>query len=76
MSAVLKEKWFWIIVLAVSLVIGAPLLVVWVILNLPPLYQLLATVLLVVLWGVAAGYKEWVIEKRKEEEKKGGKPSS
>jgi len=76
MSAVLKEKWFWIIVLAVSLVIGAPLLVVWVILNLPPLYQLLATVLLVILWGVAAGYKEWVIEKRKEEEKKGGKPSS
>jgi len=75
MSAVLKEKWFWIIVLAVSLVIGAPLLVVWVILNLPPLYQLLATVLLVILWGVAAGYKEWVIEKRKEEEKKGGKPS-
>lgn len=69
----LKERWFWYIVLALTLIIGSPLLIIWVIINLPPIFQLLATIILVVLWGVAAGYKDWVIEKRKEEEKKAGK---
>jgi len=69
MSGILTERWLWIIILVIFLIIATPLAVLWIILNLPFPYNTIATILLVILWGVAAGYKEWVIEKRKEEEK-------
>lgn len=69
MSGILTERWLWITVLAMVLVITTPLVVVWIILNLPFPYNTIATLLLIVLWGVAAGYKEWIIERREEKEK-------
>lgn len=69
MSSVLKEQWFWIIILSVCMVIATPLLVIWIILQLPFPYNLAATFILVIIWGIVAGYKEWIIEKRKEKEK-------
>jgi amino acid transporter len=76
MSEVLTERWLWIIIITVCLVIATPLAVVWVILNLPFPFNTIAIILLVVLWGVVAGYKEWVIEKRKEKEEELAKKSS
>jgi len=67
--SILSEKWFWIIVISVLLVVSIPLVVVWVILQLPFPYNLIATILIVITWGVASGYKDWVMTKRKEEEK-------
>jgi len=66
---ILSEKWLWIIALAIILICTVPLVVVWVILNLPSEMRLFVTILIVIGWGVVAGYKDWIINKRKEEEK-------
>jgi len=67
---VLKEKWFWTIVFSLILIICVPLAVVWVILILPYPLNLILTVMIFIAWGVAAGYKDWIMSE-KEEEKKG-----
>jgi len=62
----LKEKWLWIIVIGVILVTALPLVIVWAILNLPPIIRLVATIAIIIGWGVAAGYKDWIMSKRRE----------
>lgn len=69
MAWVLREEWYWIIVVAIILVFVLPLAIVWLILNLPPAARMIATIVIIVVWGVVAGYKDWLISKRKEEEK-------
>jgi type VI protein secretion system component VasK len=64
------DKWFWITVLSVLLIITVPFLVVWGILYLPPVWALVATIGIIILWGVAAGYKDYVISKRRQSEEK------
>lgn len=66
---IFKEKWFWIILAALLSVILIPFIVVSAILNLPPVLRVFATVLLVMCWGVAAAYKDWVKEKNEQEKK-------
>lgn len=66
---ILSEKWFWIVVLSVTLIFVMPLLVVWTILHLDPTLKIVATIFLVVLWGVVSGYKDWIVSKRAGEEK-------
>lgn len=63
MPRILKQKWLWVIILSFCLIIIAPLFVVWMILQLSPTLRFLATVLIVVGWGVVAGYKEWITER-------------
>lgn len=70
MSEILTEKWLWIIILVLTVIIVAPLVIIWFILVLPFPLNTILTILLIVGWGIAAGYKEWVIAKRKEEERK------
>ncbi|MEM2780428.1 MAG: hypothetical protein QW791_06120 [Candidatus Bathyarchaeia archaeon] len=69
---VLYDRWFWIIVISITLIVVVPLIVVWSIFYLPPELKLLATICIVILWGVASGYKDWVVSKgrNKEENKK------
>jgi membrane protein YdbS with pleckstrin-like domain len=68
---VFKEQWFWLIVLFVILIAIVPFVVIYFILLLPPIWgPALATVVLLVCWGVIGGYKDWVQAKRKEEEEK------
>jgi uncharacterized membrane protein len=67
MSSVFLEKWTWIIILSIISIIVLPLVVVWCILQLPPIGALVATIVIILLWGVASGYKDWVIAKHKEE---------
>jgi cellulose synthase/poly-beta-1,6-N-acetylglucosamine synthase-like glycosyltransferase len=67
---VLYDKWFWTIVISVALIIIIPLIVIWIIFYLPPELKLVATICIVILWGVVSGYKDWVVSKRKSEEEK------
>jgi len=70
MAEVLKEPWLWVIVVAVILIGILPFAVVLLLLNLPPPLAFAATLILVACWGIAAGYKDWIINKRKEEKQK------
>jgi len=54
--------------LSVILVMVLPLVVVWGILNLPADLRIVATICIIVLWGVASGYKDWVLSKEREKE--------
>jgi hypothetical protein len=69
---ILKETWFWIIIVALLLVFVTPFIFVVVIMNLPTQLKIVATFAIVIGWGVAAGYKDWAKSKRKEEEKQSG----
>jgi uncharacterized membrane protein len=68
--SVMKEEWYWIIVISVILILVLPLAIVWFLLKLPPELAFVATILLLIGWGVAAGYKDWLMARRAEEEKK------
>jgi len=68
MTSVWLDKWVWITMLSVILVMVLPLVVVWGILNLPADLRIVATICIIVLWGVASGYKDWVLSKEREKE--------
>jgi len=70
LSWIIREEWFWIIVLMMIAVLVLPFIIVMFILTLPPDLRLVMTILLIVGWGVAAGYKDWIMGRRKEEERK------
>lgn len=71
LAEIFRGTWLWIIVLAVLLICTVSIVLVWFILLLPSVeLRLIATFLLIIGWGVAAGYKDWIIAKHKEEEKK------
>jgi hypothetical protein len=69
MSWIFSEKWLWVVIAALAAILVLPLLIVWVILSLPGYMKVVATVLIVIAWGVAAGYKDWLNEKRRNEER-------
>jgi hypothetical protein len=62
------NRWTWIVVVGLILILVVPLIVVWTIIELPPELRLVATISIILLWGVVAGYKDWVIAKRREQE--------
>jgi hypothetical protein len=66
----LKERWFWVIIGSLILVLALPLTIIWLVLNLPPTIRLIVTIAIILAWGIAAGYKDWLIAKRQEENKK------
>jgi hypothetical protein len=77
LTQVTKERWFWFIVLLVMLIVTVPFIVIYLIFLLPPLWgPALATIVLIIVWGVASGYKDWVTARRKEEEEKRQQPGS
>jgi hypothetical protein len=76
MSWILSEKWLWIIVLGLTAVLVGPLLIIWFILYLPGELKVVATILIIIGWGVAAGYKDWLQNKRREEESRRREVSS
>jgi len=69
LDSLLSERWLWIIIGAVIMVVALPLVLVWVIMYLPPEMKIAATFLIIIGWGIAAGYKDWIISKREEEKK-------
>lgn len=66
----LLNPWLWIIILSISTILIGPFIVLYGILVLPSPYGGLATIAIIVGWGIAAGYKDWAISKRKEEKSK------
>jgi hypothetical protein len=62
------SRWTWIVVVSMVLILVVPLIVVWTIIELPPELRLVATISIILLWGVVAGYKDWVKAKRREQE--------
>jgi len=63
---ILSEKWFWIIVLSLILILVGSMVIVLVIVYLPSPYNAILTILIIVVWGIAAAYKDWLKEKEKE----------
>lgn len=73
MGGILFDKWIWITIFSVLLVIVLPLVIVWGILNLPVELRIIATICIIVLWGVVSGYKDWIVSKEREKEQEKAK---
>lgn len=67
---ILTSKWYWIIVSIGITVFVVPYILVLVILYLPPPLNAIATIGIIIAWGIVAGYKDWLISKEKEKEAK------
>jgi hypothetical protein len=67
MSWILKERWFWLIVVSAMLIVTLPFLILILILNLPPILSFVTLILLLIAWGIVAGYRDWLRDKGKEE---------
>jgi hypothetical protein len=67
MSWILKERWFWIIVVAAMSIVTVPFLILILLLNLPPILSFVTFILLIISWGLVAGYRDWLRARRKEE---------
>jgi len=65
----LFNKWLWITISCLSLIAIGPFVVLSLILALPLELRGVATLTLIVGWGVAAGCKDWIIARRQEEKK-------
>ncbi|MEM2522845.1 MAG: hypothetical protein QXW82_06830 [Candidatus Bathyarchaeia archaeon] len=64
---ILTSRWYWIIVLIGIAVFLTPYILVLVILYLPPPFNAITTIGIVIAWGIVAGYKDWLTSKKKEE---------
>jgi len=67
---ILTSRWYWIVVGIFLLVAVVPLLCLMLFLVLPPPFNTLALVGVIIAWGIAAGYKDWILSKMREEEQK------
>jgi hypothetical protein len=66
----LFNKWLWIIIVAMVSIVVLPFFVMAVILSVPSWLSTTITVLVIVGWAVAGGYKDWSLHKRKQEKAK------
>jgi len=66
----LFNRWLWITVSCLALIALGPFFVLSFILALPQELMGVATLMLILGWGIAAGYKDWVIARRQEEKRK------
>lgn len=64
---ILTSKWYWIIVSIGIAVFLTPYILVLVILYLPSPFNAIMTIGIIIAWGIVAGYKDWIISKKKEE---------
>jgi len=70
MLKIVFNKWVWILITLLITVCVLPLLIIWLILFLPSPYNAIATISIIISWGLVAGYKEWILFKKEEELKK------
>ncbi len=63
----LFNRWLWIIIFGLSAIMIGPFIALFGILALPIPYRGFATFAIIFGWGIAAGYKDWVISKRRSE---------
>jgi len=67
---ILREKWFWIIVGSLVLILIGSLIIIWVIIQLPTPWNAVVVICVIIAWGCVSGYKEWLKSKEKDLEKK------
>lgn len=70
MKATLLNKWLWIIIGGMCAIVVVPLMVLWVLMVVPPWVSATITILILISWGIASGYKEYLLYKRKIERAK------
>jgi len=68
MEATLLNKWLWIIIGCLCAIVIVPLMVLWVMMIVPPWLAATLTILILISWGIASGYKEYLLYKRKSEQ--------
>lgn len=68
-SSIIKTKIIWLTIFSAIVILILPLVIIWFLLVLPDIVRIIVTFLIIIGWGIAAGYKDWVLAKRKEEEK-------
>jgi len=61
------NKWIWIIVFGCAAVIVGPVLIIYLIVLVPAPLKVAATFGIMIGWGVAGGYKDWILAKRQEQ---------
>ena len=67
MSFIIREKWIWIIIGACILAGVLPWVVVWLILAMPGILGPIFVWAIIFSWSIAAGYKDWLVDRRKRE---------
>ena len=67
--ATLTSQWYWFIVAAAALIVAGPYFMLMLIISTPPPWNAVIVFLLIAGWGIASGYKDWIIYKSKEEKK-------
>lgn len=65
---VLKQKWFWMLFVVLLATIIIPFLLIWIVLNLPPVYLVWALIVALAVWAVLKGYQDRAERKREEGE--------
>jgi len=67
MSFIIREKWVWIIIGACILVVVGPYALMWMILQMPGVLRASFVWFIIFGWGIAAGYKDWRMDRKKRE---------
>ncbi len=65
----LLNKWLWITILGCWAVAVGPVVVLYLLLFLPGPTKVVGVFGLIIGWGVASGYKDWIKTRKREEEK-------
>jgi len=61
----LTEKWFWLIILSLIMILFGSWILLWIFIMLPHPIGTFLLVIILGAWGIVAGYKDWIIDKRK-----------
>lgn len=69
MSYILGEKWIWIIIGCCIIIMVGPYIIFWLIFQLPEGLRSVFVMTIIVLWGISAGYKDWLMDSKKRREK-------
>jgi hypothetical protein len=67
MSFIIREKWIWIIIGASILAGVLPWVVIWLMLAMPGILRAVFVWAIIFSWAIGAGYKDWVVDRRKKE---------
>ena len=67
MSFIFREKWIWITIGLCILIVVGPYALLWVVLQMPDILRASFVWLVLIGWGIAAGYKDWLMDRRKRE---------
>jgi hypothetical protein len=63
----LFNKWLWIIIGAMCTIVIVPFFIISIALMSPPWFSATIIISVITGWGIAGGYKDWSLHKRKKE---------